>query len=102
VKAAQALVSALGVDKKLTFAPPMMSNHNKRRAIDMKTTWPVGPITIKNGHGKDIVISSGPHDGLNAKLMAVGQSHGVTHFCHSTCGKKTPRDDPNHWSVDGH
>lgn len=101
VAAAKATLAALGVDPALGVAPPLQSNHNKKLAIDMTTTW-TGTVTVKNGQGHNVVISSTPRTALNAKLMAVGQSYGVIHFCLTGCATKTPADDANHWSFNGH
>jgi hypothetical protein len=101
VAAAKATLAALGVDPTLGVAPPLQSNHNKKLAIDMTTTW-TGTVTVKNGQGHNVVIATTPRTALNAKLMAVGQSYGVIHFCLSGCATKTPKDDANHWSVNGH
>ena len=101
VAAAKATLAALGVDPALGVAPPLQSNHNKKLAIDMTTTW-TGTVTVKNGQGHNVVIATTPRKALNAKLMAVGQSYGVIHFCLTGCATKTPADDANHWSFNGH
>jgi hypothetical protein len=100
VAAAKAELAALGVDPKLAVPPPLESNHNKRLAIDMTTTW-TGTVTVKNGQGHDVVIATTPRTGLNAKLMAIGQTFGVIHFCFTGCKTATPAKDANHWSFNG-
>src|SRR5262249_35613888 len=101
VAAAKAQLTALGVDPTLKVAPPLQSNHNKKLAIDMTTTW-TGTVAIKDAQGHKVVIKTTPRTALNAKLMAVGQTYGVIHFCLTGCATKKPSDDANHWSFNGH
>ena len=101
VAAAKAELTALGVDPTLAVAPPLKSNHNKKLAIDMTTTW-TGTVTVKNGQGHNVKITTTPRTGLNAKLMAIGQTYGVIHFCYTGCTTATPAKDANHWSFNGH
>jgi hypothetical protein len=61
----------------------------------MTTTWNQPRITIVNGNGQSMKISTLPHDGLNPKLIEVGATYGVIHL--SPASK-----DPNHWSINGH
>jgi hypothetical protein len=102
VAAAQQMVSAYHIASKV--APALTSQHTKGLAIDMNTTWTQPSITIVNGSGKDISINTTPRDGLNEKLMAVGLTYDVHHFCYppGTCATAVPSDDPIHWSNNGH
>lgn len=104
VAAAGQMVSAFNIDKKLKVAPALRSLHTRGLAIDMRTTWSKGKITVVNGSGHDITINTTPQDGLNAQLMAIGTTYGVFHFCYppGTCKKAVPSGDANHWSVNGH
>ncbi|GAB6902744.1 hypothetical protein [Kineosporia succinea] len=94
VRAASTLLSSMGVDPSLKTPPALRSRHNTGDAIDMRTTWTASTIKIKTADGKTVTISSGPKDGTNARLMAVGASYGVNHFAPAAV-------DRNHWSSDG-
>lgn len=104
IAAAAQMVSAFHIDKKLKVAPALKSLHTMGLAIDMRTTWSQSTITIVDGNGHSVVISTSPRTGLNSKLMAVGATYGVFHFCYppGTCKEHVPADDPKHWSVNGH
>ncbi|MCW2917022.1 MAG: Uncharacterized protein JWN52_5090 [Actinomycetia bacterium] len=94
-QAAKALVAAYGIDPKLKVAPALKSRHTAGNAIDMSTTWSKRSITIVDGNGHQVKISSSPHSGLNSRLIAVGATYGVVHYL-------TAAKDANHWSTDGH
>ena len=67
------------------------SQHNQRKAIDMTITW-TGDLTITDGTGKQVTITSTPRNGAgNADLHAVGATYGVL---------KLATDEP-HWSDTG-
>jgi hypothetical protein len=93
--AARGLLRALGVDPSLRTPPALHSRHNTGDAIDMRTTWSAATIKIRTATGRIVKISSGPHDGTNPDLIAVGASYGVNHF-------SPVRSDRNHWSSDRH
>ncbi|GLY15068.1 hypothetical protein Kisp01_20830 [Kineosporia sp. NBRC 101677] len=94
VAAARQLLGALGVDSALATPPALRSRHNTGDAIDMAVSWSGPSVKIKNAEGKSVRITSGPQDGTNARLMAVGASYGVHHFSPAAV-------DRNHWSSDG-
>lgn len=95
VKAAQALVTAFGIDPDLKVAPALNSLHTQGRAIDMATTWSARSITITDHAGRHVTIATTPRSGLNTKLIAVGATYGVIHFLQAS-------KDPKHWSTTGH
>ncbi|GAB3252287.1 hypothetical protein [Kineosporia babensis] len=94
VAAAKSLLGALGVDSTLATPPALRSRHNTGDAIDMSVSWTQPTIKIKNAEGRLVRIGSGPKDGTNPKLMAVGASYGVNHYMPAAV-------DRNHWSSDG-
>ena len=104
VAAARQMVSAYHIDPHLQVAPALTSLHTKGLAIDMTTTWTQPAITIVNNSGNSVTIKTTPRSGLNTKLMAVGLTYGVHHFCcpAGTCATAVPGGDANHWSVSGH
>ena len=69
----------------------LVSRHTQRRAIDMTISW-TGTLKIRDFHGEMQSIATGPRNGANPKLIAVGAGFGVI---------KLPSDPP-HWSDDGH
>ena len=93
IAAAGKLAAALGVASMAT-APALTSLRTEGQAIVMSTTWTSRRITIKNASGHSVVIRTGPRNGLNAKLIAVGATYGVIHF--RPAGKSR-----NDWSVNG-
>lgn len=94
VQAAAQMVAGYRVDPRNTVAPAYPTMHTPGLAIDMTTTWTRSAITIVNGSGHKVTISSSPHTGLNPTLIAVGATYGVIHF-------KNAARDPNHWSSTG-
>jgi hypothetical protein len=93
IAAAGKLAAALGVASMRT-APELTSLRTEGQAIVMSTTWSSRKITIKNASGHSVVIRTGPRDGLNAKLIAVGATYGVIHF-------RPVGQARNDWSVNG-
>ncbi|MEV7420339.1 hypothetical protein [Streptomyces sp. NPDC089919] len=93
--AAGRLYKALGISAGLKFEPALKGMHTQRKAIDMGTTWTARSITVRNHAGQRVTISSGPHDGTNAKLIAVGATYGVLHI-------QPASKDTTHWSTNGH
>ena len=75
----------------ISFRPALASNHTLHLAIDMTLGW-TGTLTIVNGAGKSVAITSAPQSGLNADLITVGASYKVLKLI----------SDPPHWSEDGH
>lgn len=86
-RAATAMVQAYGI----AFKPALNSHHTRGIAIDMAIAWN-GNLTITNGQGQSITITTLPHHGDNTTLHQVGASYGVIKL----------RSDPPHWSADGH
>jgi hypothetical protein len=76
----------------IAFRPALVSRHSEGKAIDMDISWSSKELTIKDGNGKDVVISTNPKSGGNTDLHAVGKSYGVIKLV----------SDPPHWSTDGH
>jgi hypothetical protein len=93
IAAAGKLAAALGVASMPT-APLLSSAGTLAESIVMSTTWTRSKITIHNASGHAVVIRSGPRNGLNAKLIAVGATYGVIHF-------RPARKARNDWSVNG-
>lgn len=85
--AAQKMMAAY----QIKFPAALVSRHTQRRAIDMTIGW-TGTLKIRDFHGVEQSISTGPRNGSNPKLIAVGATFGVI---------KLPSDPP-HWSDDGH
>ena len=75
----------------IKFPAALVSRHTQRRAIDMTISW-TGTLKIRDFHGEMQSIATGPRNGANPKLIAVGAGFGVI---------KLPSDPP-HWSDDGH
>lgn len=73
--------------------PALVSRHTQRNAVDMDIRWN-GPLAIRPRGGAPVAITSGPRDGMNADLHAIGSSYGVK--------KAAFANDPPHWSNDGH
>lgn len=84
--AAEDMVLAYGI----VYRPALNSQHTRRLAIDMTITWS-GTLSIKNGRGRTVDITSSPRTGQNGELHAVGQTHNVVKLV----------SDPPHWSADG-
>jgi hypothetical protein len=74
--------------------PTLTSLRTEGEAIVISTTWTSRRITIKNASGHSVVIRTGPRNGLNAKLIAVGVTYDVIHF--RPAGKSR-----NDWSANG-
>jgi hypothetical protein len=94
IKSAAQMVAGYSIDPRYRSAPAYPTLHSVGLAIDMTTTWTAKKITIVNGSGKKVTISTTPHSGLNRQLIAVGSSYHVIHF-------KNAVHDPSHWSVNG-
>jgi D-alanyl-D-alanine dipeptidase len=77
----------------LKTKPALKSRHTEKKAVDMTISW-TGNLTIVDGKGKTVTISTTPRTGMNAELQKVGKSYGVIKFW------KGLRDKP-HWSTDG-
>jgi hypothetical protein len=75
----------------IRFPAALTSRHTQRRAIDMTIGWQ-GTLSIRDFDGRPHAIASGPRDGSNPELVAVGRSFGVIKLV----------SDPPHWSDDGH
>lgn len=74
----------------IAFPAALTSRHTQRRAIDMTIAWK-GNLKITDFKGQAHVISSGPRNGSNPQLVAVGKTFGVIKLM----------SDPPHWSDDG-
>jgi hypothetical protein len=85
--AAQAMMSGYQIQ----FPAALTSRHTQRRAIDMTIGWN-GTLNIRDFNGKTHAIASGPRNGSNPELIAVGATFGVVKLV----------TDPPHWSDDGH
>jgi hypothetical protein len=85
--AAQQMVQGYGI----AYAPVLVSRHEEGKAIDMTISWS-GNLTITNGSGTPVNITTSPRSGTNPALHAVGASYGVVKLV----------TDPPHWSTDGH
>ena len=95
VEAAREMVSGYHISPSLAVSPALSSLHTKGLAIDMTMTWSKATITIPDGSGHRVRISTTPRSGLNSKLIAVGATYGVIHYLSTAA-------DPVHWSVSGH
>lgn len=84
--AAEEMVAAYGI----VYRPALNSQHTARQAIDMSITWS-GTLSIKDGRGRTVDISSAPRSGQNGELHAVGRTYNVVKLV----------SDPPHWSADG-
>ncbi|HET7017501.1 MAG TPA: hypothetical protein VFI65_26500 [Streptosporangiaceae bacterium] len=93
ISAAGKLAAALGVASMPT-APLLSSVRTLGESIVMSTTWTRSKITIHNASGHATVIRSGPRNGSNAKLIAVGATYGVVHFRPASKAR-------NDWSING-
>ena len=59
----------------------------------MPISW-TGNLKVKNKDGTEKIITTAPRTGMNADLIIVGATYGVTKFLYAG-------DDP-HWSTTGH
>lgn len=76
---------------KVIKEPSFASLHIIGKAIDMTIKWSK-PITIIDGHGREVRIA-GPGNGASSvALHKVGASFGVMKLL----------KDPQHWSINGH
>ncbi len=75
----------------IQFPAALESRHTQRRAVDMTISWN-GTLNIQDFNGQMHSIGSGPRDGSNPELIAVGATFGVIKLV----------SDPPHWSDDGH
>ena len=89
--AAKTAAKAMMVKYEIQFPAALVSRHTQRRAVDMTIGWQ-GTLKITDFDGVAHSIASGPKNGSNPELIAVGKSFGVI---------KLPSDPP-HWSDDGH
>ncbi len=71
---------------KLRYEPSLTSRHIEGRAVDMTIAWSK-PLTVVDGHGKEVLLVVGDLD----TLYEIGDSYGVIKL----------RKDPPHWSDDG-
>lgn len=86
IAAAKAMVTAYNI----AYPAALVSNHTRRKAIDMTITF-AGTIKVKNKAGWEVAVKSDMAR-QHPDLWPVGASYGV---------KKLPSDKP-HWSSDGH
>jgi hypothetical protein len=93
--AAKGMVRGYHISPGLAVAPALDSLHTEGLAIDMTTTWSNARITIVDGTGHPVTISTTSHNGLNSGLIAVGATYGVIHYLNAAA-------DPTHWSANGH
>jgi hypothetical protein len=94
IAASEAAAEAMVVGYRIVrdVRPVLVSRHTQRRAVDMTITWQ-GDLTITNGNGDVVTITSTPRNGANnGDLHTVGATYGV---------RKLVGDRP-HWSDDGH
>lgn len=77
-----------------TTPPSSRDLARPRSAFAGYTPWTTANITIVNGLGKEVTISTTPPTGLNRQLIAVGATYHVIHF-------KNAARDRYHWSVNG-
>jgi D-alanyl-D-alanine dipeptidase len=91
-KAAMSMLAAFGM-LNLWTRPALKSRHTEKKAVDMTISW-TGNLTIVDGKGKTVKISTTPRTGMNAELHKIGKTYGVIKF------KYGARDKP-HWSTDG-
>ncbi len=87
ITAAAAMVA--GYD--IVFAPVLESRHTQGLAVDMTISW-IGDLTMTDGNGLRVTISTLPRNGGNADLHGIGETYGVIKLL----------TDPPHWSSDGH
>jgi hypothetical protein len=90
--ASKAAASAMVAGYDIAFAPALTSRHIEGKAIDMDISWTTPALTITNGAGQAVTISSGAKNGGNPELHKVGASYSVVKLV----------TDPPHWSIDGH
>ncbi|TCR60564.1 putative chitinase [Bosea sp. BK604] len=89
--AARAMVAAYGISPGLREPPSLNSRHSDGVAVDMTLSW-AGALTIKRSDGATETITTGPRNGSNSRLIAIGQEYRVIKLL----------SDPPHWSSDGH
>ena len=89
--AARQAAQAMMAGYQIQFPAALTSRHTQRRAVDMTIGWN-GTLSIGDFNGQSHAIASGPRDGSNPQLIAVGASFGVIKLV----------TDPPHWSDDGH
>jgi hypothetical protein len=108
-QAAAAMRNLFDPKHKLHTAPALNSNHTRGLAIDMSIyrSW-CGTIKIQQaeqagGTERDIDASNVQNLTSNSDIMDVASGYAVQHFCWQVaCAHSSYRDDPNHWSVNGH
>jgi len=89
--AAKTAAKAMMAKFEIQFPAVLVCRHTQRRAVDMTIGWQ-GTLAITDFDGNAHNIASGPRDGSNPELIAVGKSFGVIKLV----------SDPSHWSDDGH
>ena len=89
--AAKSAARAMMSGYRIQFPAALASRHTQRRAIDMTIGWN-GTLNIRDFNGKTHAIVSGPRNGSNPDLIAVGASFGVIKLA----------GEPPHRSDDGH
>ncbi len=89
--AAKAAARQMMQGYQIQFPAALVSRHTQRRAVDMTIKWQ-GVLDVRDFNGQSHAIASGPRDGSNPQLIAVGASFGVIKLV----------SDPPHWSDDGH
>lgn len=92
VSAAKEMVHTLSISR-LRTKPALRSLHNVGLAVDMSISWQ-GMVSVKDATGKVVQIKSGPRNGMNRQLIAVGATYGVRKY------RGSGRDVP-HWSNSG-
>jgi hypothetical protein len=91
LSAAKAAAQQMMQGYQIQFPAALVSRHTQRRAVDMTIGWN-GTLAITDFNGQPHTITSGPRDGSNPQLIAVGATFGVIKLV----------SDPPHWSDDGH
>ena len=92
LEAAKQMVQAFDMNA-LNTAPALRSLHNEGHALDMSISW-TGNVSVKDGTGKLIEVTTLPRSGMNSQLKAIGASYGVKKFVGEA------KDKP-HWSING-
>lgn len=88
--AARSAATAMMTKYEIRFPAALVSRHTQKRAIDMTIGW-TGTLRIIDYDGVEHRVSTGPRNGSNPQLIAVGKTFGVLKLV----------SDPPHWSDDG-